>query len=310
MNTDTSYDTTAVDVVGTGFITLDVIYEDGNRAAEALGGSCGNVLISLAQLNRSVAPVVKLGLDDVGGFLEEEFRHAGAVTKYISRSADIGSPVLLQEVETANGRHNFSFTARGSDARFPRYSAIETTHTSAARGLIQSCVVFYTDRLTETIADAMEMAWTSGAMVFFEPSEIEDAKLFRRAMQYVSILKCSEERISSWDDAPVGDHALTIVTHGALGLQLRQGSQSMWCDAMPAPRLVDTSGSGDMVSVGLIDWLVSHKQARFVWNMAEMAAGVRAGQLLAATNCAYLGARGVFNAIGVDGVRRLLAGSN
>lgn len=302
-------DHAAVDVVGTGFITLDVIYEDGSRAAEALGGSCGNVLISLARLHRSVAPVARLGLDAVGGFLVDEFRHAGAVTKYISQSADIGSPVLLQVVETATGTHSFSFTPQGSNERFPRYSAIDAGQAVAARHLIRSCSVFYADRLTETIADAMEMAWSAGAVVFFEPSEIEDETLFRRAVRHVSVLKCSEERISSLQDAPVDERALTIVTHGASGLELRQGQKSMWCNATPAARVVDTSGSGDMVSVGLIDWLVRHKRPRSRWDIADLAAGVRAGQVLAATNCAYLGARGVFDGIGVDGVRRLLSES-
>lgn len=300
---------TAVDVVGTGFITLDVIYEDGSKADEVLGGSCGNVLISLAQLSRTVAPVVKLGLDEVGGFLEDEFRHAGAMTAHISRSPDVGSPILLQIVETGTGTHTFKVTPDGSEVRFPRYSSIEAGHAAAARELIQSCFVFYTDRLTETIADTMEMAAANGATVFFEPSEIDDPTLFRRAMRSVSILKCAEERISDWGDVPIDEHALTIVTHGASGLQLRQGSQSMWCDALPASRVIDTSGSGDMVSVGLIDWLVKRRQARSSLNMFDMAAGVRAGQLLAATNCAFLGARGVFRGIGVDGVRRLLAQS-
>ena len=34
-----------VDVAGTGFTVLDRIYADGDLAGEALGGSCGNVLV-------------------------------------------------------------------------------------------------------------------------------------------------------------------------------------------------------------------------------------------------------------------------
>ena len=54
-------------------------------ADEALGGSCANVLVSLAMLDRHVAPVLRLGDDDEGDLLVNEFSDAGAVTEYISR---------------------------------------------------------------------------------------------------------------------------------------------------------------------------------------------------------------------------------
>src|SRR3546814_21181343 len=52
-----------VDVAGTGFTVLDRVYADGGVAGEALGGSCGNVLVSLALLHRHVAPLLATGMD-------------------------------------------------------------------------------------------------------------------------------------------------------------------------------------------------------------------------------------------------------
>ena len=49
---------TRFDVVGTGFTVLDRVFKDGTLSDEALGGSCGNVLVSLAMLQRRVAPVL------------------------------------------------------------------------------------------------------------------------------------------------------------------------------------------------------------------------------------------------------------
>ena len=98
-----------VDVAGTGFTVLDRVYADGDLADEALGGSCGNVLVSLAMLHRHVAPVLALGDDDAGGRLIDEFVQAGATIQYITRRADVRSPVLAQELNTASGRHDFSF---------------------------------------------------------------------------------------------------------------------------------------------------------------------------------------------------------
>ena len=65
-------------VAGTGFTVLEVIYPDDlDRPLKALGGSCGNVLISLAMLGHSVAPVISIGADSHGNFLVEAFRRAG-----------------------------------------------------------------------------------------------------------------------------------------------------------------------------------------------------------------------------------------
>src|SRR3546814_19771077 len=82
-----------VDVVGTGFTVLDRIYADGDFAAEELGGSCGNVLVSLAMLRRQVAPLLALGMDDIGTRLVEEFRRAGADPRFIRPPGDILSPL-------------------------------------------------------------------------------------------------------------------------------------------------------------------------------------------------------------------------
>src|SRR4051794_11519102 len=85
------------DVVGTGLTVLDRIYADGDLAAEELGGSCGNVLVSLAMLHRQVAPLIALGWDDIGTRLVDEFVRAGADVRFIHRRWDLRSPVIAQE---------------------------------------------------------------------------------------------------------------------------------------------------------------------------------------------------------------------
>src|SRR3546814_18023830 len=67
-----------VDVAGTGFTVLDRVYADGGFAGEALGGSCGNVLVSLAMLHRHVAPLLALGLDNTRERLATDRSPAGA----------------------------------------------------------------------------------------------------------------------------------------------------------------------------------------------------------------------------------------
>jgi len=113
-----------VDVAGTGFTVLDRIYTDGGLADEALGGSCGNVLVSLAMLHRNVAPVLALGLDDAGDRLVSEFTEAGANVDYIHQRLDLKSPILAQELDTSSGQHAFSFICPETNADLPRYQPI------------------------------------------------------------------------------------------------------------------------------------------------------------------------------------------
>lgn len=294
-----------VDVAGTGFTVLDRVYRDGDLAGEGLGGSCGNVLVSLAMLQRNVAPVLALGDDHEGEKLVDEFSQAGAVVRYISRRPGMRSPVLAQELDTASGRHGFSFICPETNTALPRYHPIGEAELASALPVLTNCSVFYVDRLSESILEAMKMASSAGAFIFFEPSDIEEGDLFTQALSMCSILKYAQDRL--------GDHlselrveCMQIVTYGAAGLEVRDAGQSVWCQAINAPAVLDTCGSGDMVSVGIIDWILAHQFNRTELRAADLLAGVVVGQRLAAENCAYAGARGLFKARGAEYVRQVL----
>lgn len=295
----------AVEVVGTGFTALDRVYADGRLAGEELGGSCGNVLLSLAYLQRRVAPLLSLGLDEVGQYLKGEFSRAGAVTDFIVQSAHVQSPILAEILETATGRHTFSAVSLETNLRFPRYRPIEQEVAASARNVIAHCSVFYADRLSVSIVESMELAAGMGAVVFFEPSAIEDEQLFGRALRVSNIVKCASDRLDRWSVHPDAE-TFTIVTHGSSGLEARHRDRAVWCDAIEAPAVVDTCGSGDMVSVGIIDSILRRGRSQSS-DFGQLLDGVRSGQRLAAVNCGYMGARGVFRAVGTDRVRQLLA---
>ncbi len=295
-----------VDVAGTGFTVLDRVY-GGDSLVEALGGSCGNVLVSLAMLNRSVAPIIALGRDTVGDRLVSTFVEAGANVRYIMRKRGIASPVLAQQLDLDSGRHWFATVCPDTHVEFPRYTSIGPSDVKHAREVIDHCRVFYADRVSEAIVDAMEAAAESGALVYFEPSAIDDTALFERALRVTTILKYSSDRLADSVSACLDVDAISIVTHGAEGLELRQGAIRYWCHAIEADVVLDTCGSGDMVSVGLIDWLLSHRTYR-TWNIDAVLSGVVAGQRLAAVNCAYTGARGFFEHHGGAAARAVLDG--
>jgi fructokinase len=301
-----------LDVVGTGFTVLDRIYADGILSDEALGGSCANVLVSLAMLGHHVAPVLRLGADDTGARLVEEFAQAGAVVEFISQVAHLRSPILAEEIDTASARHGFSFHCPITNLDLPRYEPIGASELVDAASVLGACAIFYTDRLTSEILDAMRIASRSGAHVVFEPSALEDQELFAEALRVTTILKTSADRLAgeietiTWDS----DAYVWILTHGQAGLELRAPSDRLWCPAILAPRISDACGSGDMVTVGLLDGLLKRSVVGAPLTLDDVVGGVVAGQHLAAVNCGFEGARGVFRQCGPTYVRALLDGIN
>ena len=101
-------------------------------------------------------------------------------------------------------------------------------------------------------------------------------------------------------------NSVRIVTHGASGLEVQDSNSQVWCDAIQANNLRDTCGSGDMVSVGIIDWMLARHVTAEKVSLNSIFGGIIAGQRLAAANCAYAGARGIFKHRGASYARAML----
>ncbi|MBN8904959.1 MAG: hypothetical protein J0H57_28420 [Rhodospirillales bacterium] len=77
---------------------------------------------------------------------------------------------------------------------------------------------------------------------------------------------------------------------------------------MAADVVRDTCGSGDMVTLGLIDTILQSRACGLSSLSVEtVLTGIVAGQKLAAANCAYVGARGLFREEGAAYARSILA---
>jgi fructokinase len=295
-------------VAGTGFATLDRIYTGlFERPMEALGGSCANVLVSLAMLGHRVSPILTLGADDIGRRLFNEMRRAGCATKYVFREADAESPVTIELLDLSDARHSFSSVCPETQRSFASYHPLEERRAKEAERTIRSAAVFYVDRLTRTTLQAMEEASEAGAIVFFEPNAIKDVELFHRAMAFVDILKISAEVATDLDFASVEERpAYLITTYGSSGLSFRTASDQRQLPSFAAPRLIDTCGAGDMVTTGLIHALMSASSSRRSIALQDVYTGLLMGQWLAAQNCAFIGARGLFHAFDGRTIREAL----
>src|SRR3546814_3053913 len=118
--------------------------------------------------------------------LINEFVQAGATLQYITRRADLRSPVLAQELNTALGQHEFSFICPETREALPRYQPIGQAELTSALTMLEHCTVFYADRLYASILQAMRTAEAAGAVIFSEPSDFEDGFPFAEALRHRS----------------------------------------------------------------------------------------------------------------------------
>lgn len=296
-------------VAGTGLTAVDRIYSNDSAAPlQALGGSCGNILLSLAMLGHPVSPMVTLADDDHGRFLFEEFAKAGCETRHVSRLESGTSPVIVEIVDTITATHSFTSTCPETSKRFPKWRSIDKNQVRRAADTLKTASVFYTDRVSVSILSAMKEAKKAGALVFFEPASVEDV-LFPNALRSASIVKLAEDTVGrSVRDSDLHPETVVIRTHGSAGLSVSIGEEKRHFPSVSAPRLVDTCGSGDMVTTGLLDLLLKRCQHEGCWRVEDVFEGVALGQRLAALNCAFAGARGLFFAAGAPYVREILDG--
>lgn len=297
-------------VVGTGLVALDRVHVDEQAPlVEELGGSCGNVLISLAMLGWSVVPLLRLGTDPIGARLKRDLRLAGADTRLVWLDTEIRTPVIIELLDLASSDHKFSFVCPHSLERFGGFEPITPRELEPARRAVLSCTVFYADRISETICEAMEAAAVGGAIVHFEPSGVSDPELFDRAMSFAHIVKYSADRLNPDVAKRLRPDAYSIVTAGRSGLEVRHEGSAYRCEAMDVDVVRDTCGAGDMVTLGLIDTIMQNGiRSSNALSLPVVLSGVQSGQRLAAANCAYLGARGLFRERGPQHVRTILAG--
>lgn len=287
-------------VLGSGFIALDIVQgQDG--LFTATGGSCGNVLMTLAWLGWTSGPVARLGCDMAGEVVAEEMKSAGLKMDFLRRSEAVSTPVVVQQfVESANGsrRHRFSLVCPECGAWLPRYRSIVLTH---AREAMQGKgpKAFYFDRTSPATVAVAEWAKKNGAVVFFEPSSIGEDSLFERAVDACDILKFSSERFSGNTElSQAQGPALVVRTMGAEGLQARWKGRWSSFEPFVAPRVVDAAGAGDWCSVALLHLLAQEGTRGFgAARKADVERALRLGQALAALSCGFEGARGLMSAI-------------
>lgn len=288
-------------IVGTGLIALDVLLRNENSAIySALGGSTGNVLAILAQLNWNSFPVAHIGSDNAAINIKKEFIQLGSDTRFLINQDTTATPVIYQWPGNEEKTHYFSFACPlcGTKKRFSDYSCSHDLVNAVSETIITP-QVFYFDRITPIALELAEIYRARGTIIMFEPSEIRDNdEDINKAVSLADILKYADDRIAGLGKFDLSNVTVEIQTMGVRGLRFRAPSLTSEWLALPAikvPYMADTAGAGDWCSAGLLYRLFSNKNTTpsTIFSHNNLCTALRFGQALSAINCMYEGARGM-----------------
>lgn len=312
--------------VGTGFVALDIIRSaiDATSTLERrhAGGSCGNVLAILSYLGMSTTAVGRIGSDAAGSELTADLQRCRVDVKLLVAEHGRRTPIVIQESFTdsqGRARHRFSRACPACGATMPGYRSLLAADVVHIASVLPSHNCFFYDRVAPGTLELARRSREQGALVVFEPSGVKDERLFVDCLRTSHVLKYSHERLSGLDGL-VGQARppLEVETRGADGLRFRlrrAGRVSGWTEleALPAPSLRDSAGSGDWCTAGFLTAFTRDETAgtTALGNIEAVRQALRFGQALAALNCAYDGARGLMYAMSkaqaAKAVERLLA---
>lgn len=292
-------------IVGTGLVALDIVYR--NRATTpshvATGGTCGNVLAILAYLGWRSVPLARLADDPARKRIVADLERWDVDTSFLSIGPVAGTPIVIENLtatEQGEVRHSFSWNCPCCGEWLPRYNPVPAKALRNLKGL-PDAEIFFFDRASPGALEAATYYAERGALIVFEPAALGKPELFTRALELSHVVKYADNRM---ERLPVPTEKLPslileVQTCGHNGLRYRCAlsarSKSVWhtLRAFHVPRVLDTVGCGDWCTAGLLSRIGSAGVSGLK-SMKSKAVqdALQYGQLLAAWNCGFLGARG------------------
>ncbi len=295
---------------GTGLIALDlVVSADPHLPIRAwAGGTCGNVLSILAFLGWESFPIARMNGDPASERVRADMSRWGVNLDFASCEPTSHTPIIIQEIRRGRDgspTHRFSWACPQCGQWLPSFKPVTRHVVGAVGDALTGGQVFFMDRVSRGALTLAAQASDAGAVIMFEPAGKSDPKMFEEALQLAHIVKYADQRLSDAGGAMASGNAtlLEIQTLGAEGLRYRhrlseRPSEWKHLPAVRAPQFLDSCGSGDWCSAGLLTKLACKGHSGLKSSTEESLAGaLRFGQALAAWNCAFEGARGGMYAV-------------
>ena len=308
-------------VFGTGLIALDLVVgpEQETPVRSWAGGTCGNVLSILAYLGWDAYPVARMNDDVASNRVYADMQRWGVHMDWANCAPAAHAPMIVQEIRhrrDGQSNHRFSWSCPRCAERLPPFKALTLDAAEKVKPALTGASVFFLDRLSRGILALAAEASAQGALVVFEPSGKVTSRLMAEAVALAHVVKYADYRLAGVHGAMGKDSAvlLEVQTLGDRGLRYRHrprrgGSRWMHLKAVPAPRLTDTCGSGDWCTAGLIAKAAVGGQEGFRRaGTCGVRAALRYGQVLAAWNCGFEGARGGMYAVSQRAFQKQITG--
>jgi len=290
---------------GAGLIALDLIVSADSPSSFGAhaGGTCGNVLTALAYLGWNSYPIARLGDDAASQVVRADLSRWGVHLDHASCTPSAHTPIIVQQIRRKRDgtpTHSFSWACPRCGKRLPSFQPVTRAVVEGVAPDLQGSTVFFMDRLSRGILDLAAIAAKSGALIMYEPSGVAEPRLLKEAIALAHVVKYAETRLAQVEDLWSRDTAtmIEIQTLGDRGLRYRHklgGQRSGWLtlQAIDAPRLIDTCGSGDWCSAGFLAETFRLQPAGLQkLRPAQLTQALQYGQALAAWNCGFEGARG------------------
>lgn len=292
-------------VFGTGLIALDLVISANPDipVRSWAGGTCGNVLSILSYLGWDAYPIARLNGDPASKRIRADMKRWGVHLDFVGCGPTTDTPIIIQQVLRARDgspKHRFSWSCPHCGNWLPGFKPVTTKVVERVVAGLSNATVFFMDRLSRAALLLAQQAAENGAVVVFEPSARSDEKLLREAVEIAHIVKYSNHRFTRIPGAMEHGSAtlVEVQTLGENGLRYRHrfgSTASAWkrLDAVAAPQLTDTCGSGDWCTAGFVSMVAIGGQGGLIRAGASgLATALRYGQTLAAWNCGFEGARG------------------
>ncbi len=289
---------------GVGLIALDLVVNGKPKKFKNCyaGGSCGNVLTILSFLGWDTYPIARLSKDRFANALTDDLEKWDVHINLVEKSSDGSTPIIIHRItqnKKGEPKHRFEFKWPDTGKWLPSYKPVLSKKVEEITTRAPHSNVFYFDRVNRASVELAKYHKENGALIMFEPSSIKEDKLFHECLEVSHILKYSNERLHDYTEIYSKPNVLLeIETLGKNGLRyrLKKSRKKEWkhLEAFKIPSLKDAAGSGDWCSAGLINYMGNNShEILSEANYPEIEKALNFGQILAATNCAFEGARGL-----------------
>lgn len=282
--------------LGTGLLSLDLIYKDSNLPYAAAGGSCGNVMTMLTSFGWDARPACKIGSDTAGAILLHDLMNFGVNTDWVQTDNNVKTPIILEFINSqTSSTHKFSRTCHKTHKKLPRYAKLNKDQVHRLAKSVEDFDVYYFDRLDESSFTLAQMFAHLNKPVFFEPQKITNLSQFIAVLPYISILKVSEDTANDFNQLIENDRPeLTIITRGKEGLSYHlKNGQTTSIEAIGHNYVVDACGSGDWLSASIINQLFFKTNISLdLISVSMLEAILFEAQRNSVNNLSFIGARG------------------